>query len=736
MIKKVILISLLAIVSFVGMRGQDVGLFKPYKHTNLRLPAVPVIVSDPYFSIWSPYNCLNEGATCHWTGDKKPLNGLLRVDGTTFRFMGADSDYLLETIVPMADEKAWSAEVKFDDPGKGWQNEAFDTKGWKTLEAAFGSKGEYSHVRTAWSAPNSDIYVRRSVELSAEDACEDLYLIFSHDDVFELYINGKKVVDTGETRKMGEVLHLDGKLKGLLKPGRNIIAAHCHNTSGGAYVDFGVSKNIKKGNTEIVDAVQKRVDVMATSTYYTFACGPVELDLVFTAPMLIDDLDLLSMPINYVSYQVRSVDRKQHDVQFYLSATPEMAVDKVNQPTISTLLSNKNGMDYVRTGTIEQPILAKTGDNISIDWGYFYMPAVNGTVALAGSEVMDKTFIETGKLALSKDRIESRKASEMPILAYVHDFGKITDASSFTMLGYDEIDDIEYMYHRYKGYWARHGKTIFQAFDELKRDYSVIMDKCRAFDKRIYDDALAAGNVKYAEILSGSYRHVIAAHKLFEDNEGHLLFFSKENNSDGCVNTVDLTYPEAPLFLVYNPELQKAMMTSIFEYSYTGRWIKPFAAHDLGFYPKANGQTYPTDMPVEEAGNMLILAAMISKLDGNTNYVNKYWNVIKHDGRYYLTYSANDYRSQDYAVGYATATSPLGPWTKYAGNPILHKVENLVGTGHHSLFSDKNGGLRMVFHAHHSLSEVQPRCMYIGSVAFEGDKLVMTQDRIIRPVLK
>lgn len=111
-------------------------------------------------------------------------------------------------------------------------------------------------------------------------------------------------------------------------------------------------------------------------------------------------------------------------------------------------------------------------------------------------------------------------------------------------------------------------------------------------------------------------------------------------------------------------------------------------------------------------------------------------NVIKHDGRYYLTYSANDYRSQDYAVGYATATSPLGPWTKYAGNPILHKVENLVGTGHHSLFSDKNGGLRMVFHAHHSLSEVQPRCMYIGSVAFEGDKLVMTQDRIIRPVLK
>jgi len=154
------------------------------------------------------------------------------------------------------------------------------------------------------------------------------------------------------------------------------------------------------------------------------------------------------------------------------------------------------------------------------------------------------------------------------------------------------------------------------------------MAKCREFDKMIYDDGLKAGDVKYAEILSGSYRHVIAAHKLFQDKDGNLLFFSKENNSNGCVNTVDLTYPEAPLFLVYNPDLQKAMMTSIFDYSYSGRWTKPFAAHDLGTYPIANGQVYGGDMPLEEAGNMITLATMISKLEGNTKYVNKYWDII------------------------------------------------------------------------------------------------------------
>jgi len=101
--------------------------------------------------------------------------------------------------------------------------------------------------------------------------------------------------------------------------------------------------------------------------------------------------------------------------------------------------------------------------------------------------------------------------------------------------------------------------------------------------------------------------------------------------------------------------------------------------------------------------------------------------VMKHAGTYYLTYSANSYESQFYGIGYATADKPTGPWTKYEGNPILQKPGELVGVGHSAMFVDKEGNLRVVFHAHHNDTKIHPRAMHIGTVNFvtKGDTTVM-----------
>jgi beta-xylosidase len=70
--------------------------------------------------------------------------------------------------------------------------------------------------------------------------------------------------------------------------------------------------------------------------------------------------------------------------------------------------------------------------------------------------------------------------------------------------------------------------------------------------------------------------------------------------------------------------------------------------------------------------------------------------VIKHNGIYYMTYSANSYESPYYGIGFATATDIMGDWTKYENNPIYQNVGDLVGIGHSAMFKDKEGKLRIV----------------------------------------
>ena len=358
--------------------AQASDLFKPVKEVALRAPSVPLVMADPYLSIWSPYDKLTEGSTKHWTNASKPLVGALRVDGKVYRFMGKDKQNL-QPIAPMTDVEVWEGAFTRQTPSQGWTEMEFDDSSWKRGKAAFGTR-DMPRIHTEWR--DDDIWVRRAFNMDNLDADDNIYLIYSHDDVFELYLNGEKLVGTDYSWNNDVQLQLTETAKKKLRNGKNVIAAHCHNTTGGAYLDFGIYREKKQTASFTTEAIQKNVSVLPTQTYYTFSCGPVELDVVFTAPQLMDDLDLMSTPINYISYQVRSMDKKQHDVQFYLEATPELALNEQTQPTIARSFT-RNGLSYVEAGTIDQPICDRKGDGICIDWGYAYLAEILPTVLSA-----------------------------------------------------------------------------------------------------------------------------------------------------------------------------------------------------------------------------------------------------------------------------------------------------------------------------------------------------------------
>ncbi|MDB5278751.1 MAG: beta-xylosidase [Ferruginibacter sp.] len=123
------------------------------------------------------------------------------------------------------------------------------------------------------------------------------------------------------------------------------------------------------------------------------------------------------------------------------------------------------------------------------------------------------------------------------------------------------------------------------------------------------------------------------------------------------------------------------------------------------------------------------LKECITATDAWENTANTNWpvtegpSVLKHNNFYYLFYTANDFRNPDYAVGYATSSSPYGPWKKYAGNPIISKnMLGVNGTGHGDFVMDATHQLTYVFHTHFSATKPTPRRTAIIQVKFENDE--------------
>lgn len=372
---------------------------------------------------------------------------------------------------------------------------------------------------------------------------------------------------------------------------------------------------------------QTKFDMDALVTSYEFANEKIKLSLDFYTPFFIEDLYRLSRPVSYLKIGYESLDSSKHDVSVKISASEQLCLDKAGQYEVETeVVSITDGVSAIKMGSKEQNYLNREGDDLRIDWGYFYLCAPKNAEYSVDTK-NEMTFV------CAEFKLNENKKADV-------------------LFAYDDIVSIEYFKKPLKAYWHTKGISIIEAIAEALAESDEMLVKCHEFSKKMADDANRVGGEKYAELLALAYRQVIAAHKIVTDENGDVLFISKECFSNGCAATVDVTYPSAPLFLLWNTELLKGMLRPIFKYTVSDEWVFDFAPHDVGTYPLVNGQRYgwksktleeyrTKQMPVEECGNMLILMANIAMLDGNMDFVTPYMPILEQWVKYLVEFGAD-----------------------------------------------------------------------------------------------
>jgi hypothetical protein len=385
---------------------------------------------------------------------------------------------------------------------------------------------------------------------------------------------------------------------------------------------------------EVPAMEQTSLEVTPTHTVYQFQAGGVGLTVTFFTPALPRDLDVLSRPVTYLTVTATG-QGGEHELSVLIDVDPVIAVNTPDE-AVTWGRSRAGAMTVLNVGSRDQRVLNRPGDDLRIDWGYFHLAAPDDEGAqFALSENALHSFVTSGALPAADDMDMPRMPREGAAdVAAVLPFGKVGGAAvrRHVLLSYTEEYAIEYLGRKLRPYWQRNGTSVQQMLADAESQYPALEKRGDAFDQELTADLEKTGGKAYAQLAVLAYRQTLAAHGFAADADGTPLLFPKENFSNGCISTVDVLYPSGPFFMFFNPALLQAQLKPVMEYAALPRWKWPFAPHDLGTYPLANGQVYgggemteEDQMPVEESGNLLILVAAMEREMGNFDFARTYW---------------------------------------------------------------------------------------------------------------
>ena len=459
------------------------------------------------------------------------------------------------------------------------------------------------------------------------------YPLFIKDPFFSIYSNGDILNDsdtifwTGEKKELLGLVKIDNKIYSFL------------------------------GKSEFEKLQQSDIQLETFKTIYTFKQDDFILKIEFVSPLTLNDLKLLSCPICYMHYDF--ICANKHDFEIYLLMNEKWCYNENNNDKHQIIGNEFKFRNYnvSKFGLRRQLYLSQSNDEFLADWGYFYLASEN-------AHFFGKKYLKS--YILNDDFIPKFDGEDKYISASSKsNCGNI-------LIGHDDVVAIQYFDDFLKTYYFENGKTIFDAIKYVYNNISSIENKMKRIDSQIKKLANMVSQ-NYYLLCCASYRQSIGGHKLVQKRNGELVFLSKECGSNGCIGTTDVAYPSIPLFLAFSPILVKGMMIPIIDFALKPIWKYDFAPHDVGKYPLVVGQvygnkeevikyndgkefgveTYPVfanypphnyyykdrQMPIEETGNMLIMAYSYYKetkdylfIENNYDVFNKWANYLSKKG--------------------------------------------------------------------------------------------------------
>jgi hypothetical protein len=262
------------------------------------------------------------------------------------------------------------------------------------------------------------------------------------------------------------------------------------------------------------------------------------------------------------------------------------------------------------------------------EWGHFYLSAPSSANHQAGENAnVRRQFAETGKLSGDIDEQFRPVEDRTPVCAFSYAFEPLDPSSSASsvrvaVFSAALLQDPMVQFASARGLTQMRPlwKSYFSNASELLRyhlaDYATAFSLAANYSAQLAQDTLASADAHqgYVDIVALSARQVFGATQFGSTPDDPLLFL-KEISSNGNMQTVDVIFPPFPFFLYTNPHRLAYLLQPLLEYQLSGQYPNNYSIHDLGsHFPNATGHADGADeyMPVEECGNMLIMALALA----------------------------------------------------------------------------------------------------------------------------